>query len=702
MITGQNGLILVVDDEEVICNLLVTILSEKGHEVVTAQTQAEARKQIEETQFELLILDKNLPDGSGFEIVAFAREVYQHFEAILMTGYSDTDSAIQAVETGFFRYTRKPLELQSFLLDIEKALEATRLRRDLDQRSLELIKKNEESLRNEQRYRMLFNSGNDAVLVYPLPQGNTPAKLIEANDQACHWLGHTRDELLNLSISDVTHPDFLTGLSSVMDRLRKEQQVIYESILISCRGEEIPVEISSRVFELGNQMTVFDVIRDIEKRRRNEEERSKLEHQFHESQKMEAIGQLAGGIAHDINNVLGAITGFASALNSDMRAGSDDSDLMLQDVQEILSACRRGRDLTRDLLGYARKGNYEKETISLNDTARDVCNILARTIPKTIVVKTDFSNDIGLAECDPGQLNHAVMNICINAVDAMQGRGTLHLTTGSVQIDEGSFSDSKNLDPGKHVLLEIRDTGTGMDKETLNRATEPFFTTKPSGSGTGLGLAMVFGAIQNHKGTLDISSKFGEGTTVRIYLPTVLSETTGKSTRRKGSSIPPSWWHRQNSRPPLSGSVDFQDDDLHAAAEDNVKTVLLVDDELMIRNSGKRLLNQLGFHVLLAENGQEAVDIYSKLSNSIDVVVLDLVMPVLDGEETFLKLREIDPEVKILLASGYSKAGKATKLINLGAIGYISKPFGLKTLASELGDIQLPHQQISTNDDQSG
>jgi len=278
-----------------------------------------------------------------------------------------------------------------------------------------------------------------------------------------------------------------------------------------------------------------------------------------------------------------------------------------------------------------------------------------------------------------------VMNICINAVDAMQGSGSLLLTTQNVQIEEGSFADRLNLNPGKHVLLEIRDTGTGMDKETLNRASEPFFTTKPSGRGTGLGLAMVFGAIQNHSGGLDISSKSGEGTTVRIYLPAVQAKHSLNHTTRTVSSIPPGWWLQKNAIP--SRLVNFEDEN----QEESTKTVLLVDDELMIRNSGKRLLNQLGFHVILAENGQEAVDIYINLSNSIDFVVLDLVMPVMDGEEAFLKLLEIDPEVKVLLASGYSKAGMASELIKLGAIGFMSKPFGIKTLASELGDPEQPY-----------
>ncbi|MCP4674552.1 MAG: response regulator [Deltaproteobacteria bacterium] len=687
MMTSENDQILVVDDEEVICTLLITALMDKGYEVVAAKTRADARKQIEKKHFDLLIVDKNLPDGTGFDIVAFAREVYQDFEAILMTGYSDTDSAIQAVESGFFRYTRKPLDLKSFLLDIDKALETTRLRRALEQRSSELAKKNEELLQNEQRFRMLFNSGNDAVLVYPLPDSDVPTKLVEANDQACRWLGCTHDALLNLSIHDVTHPDYLQGLSSVLERLREEKQVIYESILIPSSGDEIPVEISSRVFEFRNQVTVFDVIRNVIERHRNEEERSKLEHQFHESQKMEAIGQLAGGIAHDMNNVLGAITGFASALNSDMQEGSDDSDLMLQDVQEILSACRRGRDLTRDLLGYARKGNYQKETISLNNTARDVSSILARTIPKTIIIKTDFEDDLGLTECDPGQLNHAVMNICINAVDAMQGRGILKLTTRNVEFDQESSSNHTDLKPENHVLLEVCDTGTGMNEETLNRAIEPFFTTKPAGKGTGLGLAMVFGAIKNHHGALNISSEVGVGTTVRIYLPVARVETEDQGLLRKKTSIPPSWWLQKKPSSTRVDSLDFQNDPRSTTRKDRSKTVLLVDDELMIRNSGKRLLNQLGYDVLLAENGKEAVDLYAELSDTIEVIILDLIMPVMDGEEAFLKLREIDPMAKILLASGYSKAGKAAELIELGAKGFMSKPFGVKTLASELNRI---------------
>ena len=231
---------------------------------------------------------------------------------------------------------------------------------------------------------------------------------------------------------------------------------------------------------------------------------------------MEAIGRLAGGIAHDMNNVLGAIMGSASVLEMECTEGGPHA----EDIENILVACRKGRDLTRDLLGFARKGKYVKERLSLNDIAVEAKALLTRTIPKTITVNTDLDPEIAVVEGDRSQIHHALMNVCINAADAMQERsGTVNISTNMITLSDVSCASFRDARPGRYVMMCVQDSGIGMTEETMGKVFEPFFTTKPKGKGTGLGLSMVYGVIKNHGGVIHIDSEVGEGTTFTIRIP---------------------------------------------------------------------------------------------------------------------------------------------------------------------------------------
>ncbi|MFH1603257.1 MAG: PAS domain S-box protein, partial [Pseudomonadota bacterium] len=249
--------------------------------------------------------------------------------------------------------------------------------------------------------------------------------------------------------------------------------------------------------------------------RRTEQEKANLEEQLLQAQKMEAIGRLAGGVAHDMNNALAAVMGFAAAIKAELPAG----DPLAEDVEGILTACSRGHDLTRNLLGFARKGKYHREKINLNEVAREIEALLKRTISKKIAVHADLGEHLAYLEGDRGQLSHALMNVCINAAEAITGTGTLSISTANVLLGEADVACLPRLKPGEFVRLVVRDTGTGMDEETLTRVFEPFFTTKPPGKGTGLGLPMVYGTVENHGGAMTIASKPGAGSAVTIYLP---------------------------------------------------------------------------------------------------------------------------------------------------------------------------------------
>jgi two-component system, cell cycle sensor histidine kinase and response regulator CckA len=515
-------------------------------------------------------------------------------------------------------------------------------------------KRTEEAIRqSEERYRMLFNSGKDALFVFRLlPEGGA-SSFIEVNDVACTRLDYTRQELLALRPQDLASAPALRELAAAVEPVRQRGEVRFETTLITKGAREIPVEIVAQLFELDEEPTVLAAVRDVTEQHAAIEEYDRLEAQLRQAQKMEAIGTLAGGIAHDMNNVLGAIMSLASV----MRVESDSDDPHQRDVEEILVSCKQGRDLTQNLLGFARKGRYERKRLSINRIVDDVTDVLQRTITEKISIKTELARELRLVEGDPNQFTGVLTNVCLNAVDAMQpravGEATLTVSTDLCELSAAQRRLHPELAPGPYVRLRVRDTGVGMSEETLERAFEPFFSTKARGRGTGLGLAMVYGTVVNHGGLVQLTSEEDAGTTMTICLPAmgpgeVESETTGRI------EIPT--MTRQG-------------------------TVLLVDDEELIRTSGQRLLRALGYRVLLAEDGAEAVEIFGEQRSDILMVVLDMVMPVMDGVDTFLKLRELDPKVKILLTSGHTLEEKAAMLLERGARGFLQKPYTLDALA---------------------
>jgi len=375
------------------------------------------------------------------------------------------------------------------------------------------------------------------------------------------------------------------------------------------------------------------------------------EAQLLQSQKMEAIGTLAGGVAHDINNVLGAIMGAASLLETELEPGDERASY----AADILTACRRGRDLTRNLLGFARKGKYVKKAVSLNDAAGETQSLLARTMPKKIRITTELDSALAPVEGDATQLKQVLMNVCLNAVEAMAGQGSLQIRTRNVHLEGLRPMGTIQLGPGHFVEVEVTDSGAGMAPAVVQRAFEPFFTTKPKGKGTGLGLAMVYGTVRNHDGAVTIASQPGLGTQVTILLPAA-APTLSAAT----PSVP-----APLSRPGRGG-------------------ILLVDDEVMIRRTGERLLRKLGYTVFLADNGARAVEVYRESQAEISLVLLDLQMPVMDGPEALAELRAINPKLRILIASGYGKDERIDDLLTSKYTGFIQKPFELAVLSQKV------------------
>jgi len=402
--------------------------------------------------------------------------------------------------------------------------------------------------------------------------------------------------------------------------------------------------------ETGSKIGHIGTLTDITERVQAERTKKLLERQIQQVQKLEAIGTLAGGIAHDFNNLLMGIQGRTSLMLTDTAS----SHPYFEHLKGIEDYVKSAADLTKQLLGFAMGGKYEVKTTDLNNLITNQNQMLGRT-RKDITVREKYEEDLWTVEVDQGQIQQVLLNLYINAWQAMPGEGDLYIQTQNVNLDE-HYTKPFQASPGKYVKVSVTDTGVGMDEVTRQKIFDPFFTTKEMGRGTGLGMASVYGIVKNHEGFITVYSKKGEGATFNIYLPATEKETVKekelKKDEQKGSEI-----------------------------------VLLVDDEDMIIDVGQPMLEKMGYNVLVAKDGREALEIYQKNEQEIDIVILDLIMPDIGGGDTYDRLKEINPEIKVLLSSGYSIDGQASEILERGCSGFIQKPFNMKKLSQKIREI---------------
>jgi len=429
--------------------------------------------------------------------------------------------------------------------------------------------------------------------------------------------------------------------------LKTKAITVTEEILV--REGNRPIQVTTIPFQDDKgEWLVAEVNVDITERKKAEEEKEKLETQLHQAQKMEAVGTLAGGIAHDFNNLLMSIQGRVSLML--MRTDHPHFEY-LKELEDIVQG---GAHLTKQLLGFARHGKYEVTPTDLNELIDKGSGMFGRT-QKEIRIHRKLREGIWTTEVDAGQIEQAMLNLYVNAWQAMPEGGDLYLQTENVILDE-NHAQPFNVKSGRYVKISVTDTGVGMDKVTQQRIFEPFFTTKEIGRGTGLGLASTYGIIKNHGGIINVYSEIGHGTTFTIYLPASEKKIVKK---------------QPASETLLSGN----------------ETVLLVDDEDMVIDISQQMLEALGYQVLSARSGHEALEIYAKHKDTIDVVVLDMIMPGMSGGVVYDRLKEINPDVRCLLASGYSMNGQATEILERGCSGFIQKPFNMEQLSQKVREV---------------
>ena len=391
----------------------------------------------------------------------------------------------------------------------------------------------------------------------------------------------------------------------------------------------------------------LQVATDISELKTTEEERDVLQSQLLQAQKMEAVGTLAGGVAHDFNNLLQAIQGYAELQLFDKDAG----DPGYPELQEISRAAKRGEELTQHLLTFGRRIESKLSPTDLNQEVEKVKKLLNRTIPKMIEIELCLVEDLKVVNADSGQIEQVLMNLAVNARDAMPEGGKLAIQTDNVTLGEDFCKGNLGSRPGDYVLLRISDTGHGINGKTLGRIFEPFFSTKGPGKGTGLGLAMVHGIVKSHDGYITCASTPGEGTTFSIFLPVI----------EQMREVP-------------------QSDDQEVSVVGGSETILLVDDEQTVRNLGEKVLSRLGYTVFTAPHGESALELYRKKQEQIDLVILDLIMPGMGGWRCLEELLKIDRGVRVLIASGYAANAPMRESIDIGAKGFVSKPYKMNRM----------------------
>ncbi|MBI2195133.1 MAG: response regulator [Planctomycetes bacterium] len=505
----------------------------------------------------------------------------------------------------------------------------------------------EEALRDsEEKYRALFLESKDAIFI-STPEG----RYLDMNPAGIEMLGYSsKEEVLLLDIGRDLYFD-----RSERDRfLRAVEEKGYvkdfELRLKRKDGQAVIVQATvSAVRDSHGRVVAYRGTR------RDITEQKRLQQQLLQAQKMESIGTLAGGIAHDFNNILTGIIGYAELALSMLDPGSR----VYQFVANIPEQGQRAAGLISQLLAFSRRAITRMEPISLMPLLKEISKMLRRTLPENIEIRLNVSGEVDLVNADPTQMQQVVMNLATNAQDAMPAGGVLTFTLENVALDLEYCRRYPFAQPGRYVCLTVTDTGTGMPPEVLEHIFEPFFTTKEVGKGTGLGLSMVYGIVKTHKGHITVSSRVAVGSEFKVHLPVIETEAP-----RTGTGV----------------TVDKKIPDR------GHETVLLVEDETMVLQVGQQMLQSLGYQVLTARNGREGLERFHEHHQNIHLVVLDLVMPEMGGEELFFKLHEIDPALKVVLMSGYSIQEKLDGLRDHGLKGFVLKPFTLQSLGRAVRD----------------
>lgn len=664
--------ILIVDDKEENQYLLEALLKGNGYNVQQAANGAEALELLKSGSYDLIISDILMPAMDGFELCrrVKADKELRHIPFIIYTAtYTGPLDEAFAVKIGADRFIQKPCEPEVFMDVVRNVMSASgsgniaptpalqdeevlklyneRLVRKLEQKMLQLEKEIltrheiEKVLRNnEKKYRSLYNSIRDAILVLDMDR-----TIIDCNPAFVDLFGYSLEEIKGKkTFIFYENEEEFREMGKALKEHIGDVSFLYAINFRKKNGTVFTGELN--VFFLVNDEGIsigyIGLIRDITKQKRAEKIQKDLESQLQQSQKMEAIGLLAGGVVHDFNNFLSIILGYSELLLQ--KLDEDHPDYKALHVMNI--AANKSKDLTRQLLAFSRKQIFEIQILDVNSVIRGFEKLLIRLIGEDIELDMALAPEPLLIKADAAQLEQVLMNLAVNARDAMPAGGILTIETAVVDLDEAYVNEMPDIIPSRCAMIAVSDTGTGMTRDILNRIFEPFFTTKDKEKGTGLGLATSYGIIRQHGGNIWVDSKPGKGTVFKIFLP-LCEENPAAETRY------------EKSQAPVTGSP----------------VVLIIEDDHAVRNLAGHILAGHGYSVILSDDPADAVARAAEHDGPIHLVLTDVVMPGMKGPEVYDKIREHHPDARVLYMSGYTDDMIIRHGVQKEGTAYIQKPF---------------------------
>ncbi len=650
LVPAYRARILVVDDEANDRQLLEVLLAAEGFTIMTASSGAEALSIIAQTPPDLILLDVMMPDMDGYQVaeaIKSDRSILP-IPIVMITVLDDREAMMRALAVGVEDFLIKPVHRAELYMRVRNLLRLKEygdhqgrysqlLEREVDSRTIALSA-------SEQRYRALFENAKDAIAVL------TPDGIVrEMNRRWEEIVGAPRAQLLGRHVRDFAAKGKADVNSESYEQMLASDGAVSAPLSIATAdGTRLLLEFSHATIEVSGETLVLAIGRDVT-------EKEQLEEQLRQSQKLEVIGQLAGGVAHDFNNILTAILGFCELLLLEL----EPTHVGRTDVFEIKSAGERAAGLTRQLLAFSRKQILQANVLDINGVIKGMEPMLRRLIAAHIDLVVSLQREIDAIKIDPTQLEQIVINLVVNAADAMPRGGKLTVETSNVRLDEHYRGHHLPVTPGDYVLLAVSDTGIGMDEATSRRMFEPFFTTKELGKGTGLGLATVYGIVKQSGGDIWVYSEPGHGSAFKIYLPAV---TARLSAAAKVVTAP-------------------------ETAPRGSETILVVEDDEAVRRLARLILERAGYRIIDAENPKEAVRVADRFGERIDLLLSDLIMPESDGAPLIDRLTKVHPDLRVLYISGYADEAVVRHGVIVEGTPFLQKPFTPLGLSGKVREV---------------